>query len=90
MITLKHDCLIDVSQNNFTLMLDKHKQDKNGKPIYETLGYYSTLQGAVCGARDYYVKRQLESDTYTLDKAIEIVRQTNKEFFDLLKGVMQE
>lgn len=90
MITLKHDCFIDVSQNNYTLMLDKHKQDKNGKPIYETLGYYSTLQGAVSGARDYYIKRQLGADTYTLDKAIEIVQKINKEFFDLLKEVMQE
>lgn len=85
MITLIHDCVVEVSQHNYTLMLDKHKQDKNGKPLYETLGYYHTLTGAVNGAKDYFIKKRLSIDTYTLDKAIEVIKQINKEFIDLLK-----
>lgn len=89
MVTLIHDCVVDVSQNNYTLMIDKHKQDKEGKPLYETLGYYHTLTGAVNGAKDYFIKKRLSADTYTLDKAIEVIKQVNKEFIDLLKTVDQ-
>ena len=87
MVTLIHDCVVEVSQNNYTLMLDKHKQDKEGKPLYEILGYYNTLTGAVNGAKDYFIKKRLSVNTYTLDKAIEIIKQVNKEFIDLLKTV---
>ena len=43
MITLIHDLVIRVDKHNYTLMLDRHKQDKKGEPIYETLGYFGTL-----------------------------------------------
>ena len=85
MITLIHDLIIDVSQTNYTLMVDKHKQDKNGNPLYDTLGYYATLERAILGARDYYIRKCLGESTRPLDEAVEIVRQINTEFSDLLK-----
>lgn len=85
MITLIHDLVIGVDTNNYTLMLDKHKEDKNGKPVYEKLGYYGSLEAAVCGAREYCIRKQLESSISTLTDAIEIIKRTTKEFSDLLK-----
>ena len=90
MITLIHDLVVDVSQNNYTLLLDKHKQDKNGKEVYETIGYYSNLKGAVCGARDYYTRKQLETDVYTLDQAIKTIKEIGEEFLELLNGGINE
>lgn len=89
MITLIHDLIIYVDANNYTLMLDKHKQDKKGNPIYETLGYYGTLTSAVYGAKEYCIRKQLGSDTYMLDHAIKLIKQINKDFLSLLEGVMQ-
>lgn len=85
MITLKHDLVVDVSQNNYTLMLDKHKQDKNGNPLYETLGYYNTLTGAVNGARDYCVRKNLASDVYSLRGAVDEMKRITDEFVNLLR-----
>lgn len=85
MITLKHDLLIDVSQNNYTLMLDKHKKDKKDKPIYETIGYYHTLTGAVNGARDYCIRKNLECDQYSLREAVSEIKRVTDEFVNLLR-----
>lgn len=84
MITLIHDLVIDVSLTNFTLMIDKHKTDKKGNALYDTLGYYATLERAILGARDHYIKKCLSESTRTLDEAVETVRQINTEFSDLL------
>lgn len=85
MITLIHDLVIDVSQNNYTLVVDKNKCDKNGNPIRETVGYFGTLEGAVQAAKNYCIRKKLEADTFTLAEAIKVIRECNKEFMDLLK-----
>lgn len=84
MITLIHDLVIDVSLTNYALMVDKHKQDKKGNHLYDTLGYYANLERAIIGARDYYIRKCLSEGVRTLDEAVEIVRQINTEFSDLL------
>lgn len=90
MITLKYDLLVDVSQYNYTLMLDKHKQDKKGKPVYETLGYYNTLTGAVCGAKDYCIRKILGSDVHSLTEAADEIARITDEFANLLREKMGE
>lgn len=88
MITLIHDLVIDVSQNNCTLMVDKNKCDKNGNPIYETVGYYSSLEGAVQAGKNYCIRKKLEAGTFTLTEAIKVIQECNKEFMDLLKNLV--
>ena len=89
MITLIHDLVIDVDTNNYTVMLDKHKCDKKGKPIYERLGYYGTLESAIQAARRYCIRKQLEADVYTLTDAIGIMKSITEEFSKLLTGVRE-
>lgn len=89
MITLIYDLVIGVDTNNYTVMLDKHKCDKNGKPIYEKLGYYGTLAGAVDGARKYCIRKQLGSEIHTLTDAIVIMKSITEEFSALLKVVKE-
>lgn len=89
MITLIHDLVIDVDTNNYTVMLNKHKCDKNGKPIYEKLGYYGTLESAVNGARKYCIRKQLGSEIHTLTDAIDIMKSITEEFSTLLKVVRE-
>ena len=89
MIILIHDLVIGVDTNNYTLMLDEHKQDKNGKQIYKTLGYYGTLQNAVCGARRYCIRKRLESNVCVLTDAIKIIKSITEEFSKLLEVVKE-
>ena len=84
MIKLIHDYVIDVSDKNYTLMLDKHKQDKKGNAVYETLGFYGRLNGAIQSAKEYCIRRQLTEGIYTLDEALKIIKATSEEFSDLL------
>ena len=84
MLILIHDLVIDVSQNNYTLMLDKHKTDKKGNPTYETLGYYNHLTNAVCAARDYCIRKYLADNVYSLIEAIDVIKRINEEFESLL------
>lgn len=84
MITLKHDIVIDVSPNNYTLMLDRHKRDKNGHPLYEILGYYTSLVTAIRSAREYYIRKRLSEEVLPLHEAIEEVRRITDEFAAML------
>lgn len=85
MIILIHNLVINVSENNYTLMLDKHTVDKNGKPVYETLGYYTNLASAVSGARDYCIKKRLGDVVCDLREAIDEINQITDEFKNLLR-----
>ena len=87
MIKLKHDFVVDSNKNNYILMLYKHKDDKKGKPIYETLGYYSTLEGAIYGAKSIFIRMQLGSGFFELEQALEEIRKIHKEWVDMLEEV---
>lgn len=90
MVILNKDLVVEVSQSNYTLMLDKHKQDKKGNPVYETLGYYCTLAGAVRGARDYCIKKRLEEHEHSLCEAINEMQKITDEWRDLLHSSVKE
>lgn len=88
MIVLIHDFVVDVSQNVYTLMRDKHKKDKNGNPVYEVFGYYGKLESAIKAAREQRVKECICDDVVSLAQAIDIIKRVNNEFCDLLKGAL--
>lgn len=90
MIILKHDIVIDVSQSNYTLMFDKKAKDKNGKPIYEVLGYYASLSSAIRGAKEHYIRKRLDEEVFPLNKAIEEVRRISDEFAAMLTDATGE
>lgn len=88
MIVLIHDFVVDVSQNVYTLMRDKHKKDKKGNHLYDILGYYGKLESAIKAARERLVKERMCDGVFSLTQAIEIIKQVNNEFCDLLKGTL--
>ena len=89
MIVLIYDLVIDVDTNNYTLLLNKHKQDKKGNSVYETIGYYGTFENAIEGARRYCIKKQLGLNTKTLAEAIGVIKSITEEFSALLKEGVQ-
>jgi hypothetical protein len=49
MIHIKDDYYIDADETQFILKEDKHRVDKEGRPIFDSLGYYGTFKQAVSG-----------------------------------------
>ena len=49
MIHIKGDYYIDADETQFILKEDKHKVDKEGRPIFDFIGYYGTFKQAVSG-----------------------------------------
>jgi hypothetical protein len=89
MIRVNDDYVIFVDQLNYTPCRDNHKTDKEGKPTYKTVGYYSSLEQALKGIiRDMNV-RAFEADAYSLQEALEVIKQSNKIFTDMLKEVLE-
>ena len=89
MIKLNHNFVVDSNKNNYILMLDKHKEDSNKKPVYETLGYYSTLEGAIYGAKSIFTRIRLGSEVFNLEQALEEIRKIHREWVDMLEEVMR-
>lgn len=89
MIKLIHNYIVDVSQHNYTLMIDTGKQDKNGKPVYTAIGYYNSLSGAIIAAKEHHIRRQFYGDTFTLSEAVQTITRINLEFCELLNEVLK-
>lgn len=90
MVKLNNEYIVRVDENNYTLMRDRKKFDKEGRPLYETIGYYADLAQAVNGAIQHTTRCRLSEGVCDLCKAIRIIRECNAEFKDLLKELMEE
>lgn len=84
MIKLTLDMMIDVSMHAYALLLDKHTLDKKGKPMYETLGYYTQLTTAIKAAREFAIRKNLSERDLGLTEAIANINRISKEFEALL------
>lgn len=90
MIQINDDLCIKADNDgnvSYTLMLDKHKEDKFGKPIFTTLGYYTSLESVLKGAKSYMVHETIANNDYSLDEAIRAVRDLSNEFIGTFRRV---
>ena len=89
MIRVNHNYVVDVDDMNFIAKEDKHKSntDKNGitKNVYSLIGYYGTLEGALDGIRRDMIKKKLADDEVSLKEVIDIIKQANEEFKEMLE-----
>lgn len=70
MIKLEDDYIIDVDVMGYTAKIDKHKQDKSGKDVFEIVGYYPTLEMAIQGVYESKARKYLSVNVTTLHGAI--------------------
>ena len=89
MIRVNDDYVILVDTLNYTSCKDDHKTDKNGKPVYKTIGYFSNLEQALRGIIKDMNGRAFEAGVYSLQEALEIIKQSNKVFTDMLREVTE-
>lgn len=84
MVKLTEDYFVDVSGTNYILTLDKHKVDKKGEQVTETIGCYMSLASAVKAAADDLTGRKLADGNYSLPEAVKLMQEITAEFSSLL------
>lgn len=90
MIRVNDNYAIRVDDRQFIAMEDKHKTDKSGCPVFETIGYYGKLGDAIKGiARKEYGK-EFQAKDYSLNDAIRKIEEVDKKFTDLLADKLSE
>jgi uncharacterized protein (DUF488 family) len=87
MIRLKDNYCIDVEEKCYTVKINLHKTDKKGNTLYTTIGYYKDLEGAIKGVISHMNKQELQKDC-TLEEALKILQNNNRQFEDLLRKAM--
>lgn len=89
MIRVNDDYVIDVDSMCYTTKIDKHKTDKKGNPVYEVVGYYKDLDGAILAVVKSMNRKELSEGAYELKEALEIIQASNEQFETLLKEVVK-
>ena len=93
MIRINYDYYIDTDGRNYILCKDYHKTEKRVMPdgreaefrVFDTLGYYGTLSGALRGLSGILSMKKISEGEYTLSEAVEEIRKINKGLSDLLE-----
>lgn len=88
MIHLYEDyyCRVD-SVGNYTLQIDTHKTDKEGNPIYKSIGFHRSLKNCIL----FGLKRQFDAKTLSeldcsLQDAIKVITENDI----LVKNILEE
>ena len=90
MIRVNDDYYIRVDSDNYTACRDKHKTDKKGNALYNVVGYYSNLEGALRGIIKDMNARAFESGTHTLQEALEVIKSSNEVFTRMIREVLDD
>jgi hypothetical protein len=99
MIRVNDDYIIDVDPHNYIVKRDLHKErvtvdDKTGEetrsPLYNTVGYFGDIPGAVRGIIRDMNRNALSEGLYDLIEAVKIIQDNNKQFYDLLDRAFEE
>lgn len=73
----------------FTLLKKKSRKDKEGNPVYETIGYCGNFEEAILLLKRRVVNDRLSEGSMELAEALQVIRDTTREITDAIKGVTQ-
>lgn len=71
----------------FTLLKKKSRKDKEGNPVYETIGYCGNFEEVILLLKRRVVNDQLSESSMELSDALQVIQDTTKEIMDAIKGV---
>lgn len=94
MIRVNEDYIIEVDALNYIPKIDKHKvsKDKDGKEraVFDTIGYCSTLAGALCKIKEDMYKDCIAEKEISLYEALNELKRVNKEFENIFNRVLEQ
>lgn len=90
MIKYRDNFIIDADEHSLIIKEIGTVQDENSKNFGEetitTLGYYTTLEGALLGLEKILIRRSIKDKSHTLKSIVEEIRALHKELNNLIKG----
>jgi hypothetical protein len=90
MVRLTDDLVVTANAYGYKLMRDMHQVDKEGKAVFQPIGYHSTLRSAVRGALEYVNRKGIEENYMTISEAIVFLNNNRRMFEDVLKKAIKE
>lgn len=68
---------------------DLKRKDKEGNPVYETIGYCGNFEEVILLLKRRVVNDRLSEGSMELAEALQVIRDTTREITDAIKGVTQ-
>lgn len=92
MIKVYDDYIILVDDMSYTAAIDTHKTQtdkKSGeeKPVYNRIGYYSTIKGALKGIAKHDVNSKLETEEFSISETLRKINEASDRIEEILKEV---
>lgn len=88
MIRVSDDYIIEVTEKNYIVRVDKHKLNKKGKPVYSFVGYYGALKSALQGIFKHATEKALSMDKeITLKDAINTVAKLETDLVQAIASI---
>lgn len=82
MIHIKDDYYIDSDAYQFILKQDMHRVDKEGRPIFDNLGYYATVEQALRGYLKTEMRGYASKPDIEIGEALDFFEQMMKELVE--------
>lgn len=89
MIHLIENYYADPNNMGFTLVIDKGRKDKDGKALYDTVGYCGSFEEVIYLLKRKVVNDRLKEESMELREALQVIRDTTREIAETMAGVMK-
>lgn len=87
MIHLIENYYADPNNMGFTLVIDKGRKDKDGKALYDTVGYCGSFEEVIYLLKRKVVNDRLKEEAMELREALQVIRDTTREITEAMKEV---
>lgn len=89
MIHLIQNYYADPNNMGFTLVIDKGRKDKDGKALYDTVGYCGSFEEVIYLLKRRVVNDRLKTEPMELREALQVIKDTTREITGAMEGVME-
>ena len=87
MIHLIENYYADPNNMGFTLVIDKGRKDKDGKALYDTMGYCGSFEEVIYLLKRKVVNDRLKEESMELREALQVIRDATREITGAMKEV---
>lgn len=89
MIHLIENYYADPNNMGFTLVIDKGRKDKDGKALYDTVGYCGNFEEVIYLLKRKVVNDRLKEEPMELKEALQVIKDTTREITEAMEGVIK-
>lgn len=90
MIHLIENYYADPNNMGFTLVMDKGRKDKDGKSLYDTVGYCGSFEEVIYLLKRKVVNDRLKKEPMELRQALQVIKDTTREIAEAIEGIVKK